>query len=203
MMIVVNMIIMTIISGLCGPTVFGSRLLHLGLLCLHQGLDGRGLWRGELNIIILILSFIIIIIMIVVIIIVKIMTIILTMTRWTRQPVSAFRAARLTAQSSLGAMSALVIRDGQVKIMMTFMLMRMTVMIIMTMATAMMTMISIDSMTTPGKDCSVRLCNLNCGPHGSCQNGGCVCDEGWTGQLCQSKECDPRSASTASSPSSV
>ena len=34
-------------SGLCGPTVFGSRLLHLGLLCLHQGLDGGGLWGGE------------------------------------------------------------------------------------------------------------------------------------------------------------
>merc|ERR1719458_2498777 len=43
-----------------------------------------------------------------------------------------------------------------------------------------------------GKDCSIRLCNLNCGSHGSCQNGGCVCEQGWTGQLCQSKECDPR-----------
>ena len=46
--------------------------------------------------------------------------------------------------------------------------------------------------SSTGKDCSIRLCNLNCGPHGSCQNGGCVCDHGWTGHLCQSKECDPR-----------
>ena len=53
--------------------------------------------------------------MIIIKIIIKmIMRIILTMTRWTRQPVSAFRAALLTAQSSPAAMPALVIRDGQV-----------------------------------------------------------------------------------------
>ena len=90
---------------------------------------------------------------IIILIIIKIMIIILTMTRWTRQPGNAFRAAQPTAQSSPGAMSALVIRDGQVNflIMMTFMLMRMGVMIIMTMATTMMTMISTDSMMTQAK----------------------------------------------------
>ena len=110
--IIINIILRIIIiilihSGLCGPSVLGTRLLHLRLLCLHQGLDGGRLWRGE-----------IIIMIIIQIIINMIMRIILTMTRWTRQPVSAFRAALRTAQSSPAAMLALVIRDGQVTMMM-------------------------------------------------------------------------------------
>ena len=113
------------------------------------------------------------------------------MTRWTRQPASVFRDVRLTVQSSPVAMPALVIRAGQVMIkIMLVIIMIMTMM----MMIGMMPSDFILNLKTPnpGKDCSIRLCNLNCGEHGSCQNGACVCEQGWTGQLCQSKECDPR-----------
>lgn len=35
-------------------------------------------------------------------------------------------------------------------------------------------------------------CNLECGPHGSCESGRCVCDPGWQGDVCSVKTCDPR-----------
>ena len=35
-------------------------------------------------------------------------------------------------------------------------------------------------------------CNLDCGPHGSCESGRCVCDPGWQGDVCTVKTCDPR-----------
>ena len=35
-------------------------------------------------------------------------------------------------------------------------------------------------------------CNLECGPHGSCESGRCVCNPGWQGDVCSVKTCDPR-----------
>ena len=35
-------------------------------------------------------------------------------------------------------------------------------------------------------------CNLNCGPHGSCESGHCVCHQGWQGERCNVKLCDQR-----------
>ncbi|XP_043247283.1 teneurin-m-like isoform X2 [Amphibalanus amphitrite] len=48
-----------------------------------------------------------------------------------------------------------------------------------------------DEMWT-GPECAKPRCNLDCGPHGSCQAGDCVCDPGWNGQLCDLRTCDPR-----------
>ena len=49
--------------------------------------------------------------------IIMIMTIILPMPRWTRQPASVFPDVRLTVQSSPAATPALVIPAGQVMMM--------------------------------------------------------------------------------------
>ena len=35
-------------------------------------------------------------------------------------------------------------------------------------------------------------CNLDCGSHGSCESGRCVCEPGWQGDVCSVKTCDPR-----------
>ncbi len=35
-------------------------------------------------------------------------------------------------------------------------------------------------------------CNLDCGPHGSCESGHCACEQGWHGQNCELKTCDER-----------
>ncbi|XP_022172137.1 teneurin-a isoform X1 [Myzus persicae] len=43
-----------------------------------------------------------------------------------------------------------------------------------------------------GPDCSQALCNLNCGPHGKCDQGKCECDIGWTGDKCDQLPCDER-----------
>ncbi|XP_050530422.1 teneurin-a isoform X1 [Daktulosphaira vitifoliae] len=43
-----------------------------------------------------------------------------------------------------------------------------------------------------GPDCSQALCNLNCGPHGKCDQGKCECDVGWTGDRCDQLPCDDR-----------
>ena len=51
------------------------------------------------------------------IIMIMIMTIILPMPRWTRQPASVFPDVQLTVQSSPAAMPALVIPAGQVMMM--------------------------------------------------------------------------------------
>ena len=38
----------------------------------------------------------------------------------------------------------------------------------------------------------LALCSLDCGQHGQCQGSGCVCQEGWEGNRCQHRSCDPR-----------
>ncbi|XP_071744523.1 teneurin-m isoform X2 [Lepeophtheirus salmonis] len=43
-----------------------------------------------------------------------------------------------------------------------------------------------------GEDCSLRVCGLDCGTHGRCEDTKCVCDSGWKGLRCQDKDCDPR-----------
>lgn len=35
-------------------------------------------------------------------------------------------------------------------------------------------------------------CRLDCGPHGRCDSGRCVCSEGWTGDRCDTLPCDSR-----------
>lgn len=35
-------------------------------------------------------------------------------------------------------------------------------------------------------------CDLDCGSHGRCQGGECICIEGWTGAKCNEKLCDIR-----------
>ena len=35
-------------------------------------------------------------------------------------------------------------------------------------------------------------CNLDCGPHGSCESGHCICEEGWQGSVCSVRVCDAR-----------
>ena len=55
MMMMTMVMIITISSRLCRPSLLRTRLLHLRLLRLHQGLDGRRLWGGEHMITIMIL----------------------------------------------------------------------------------------------------------------------------------------------------
>lgn len=43
-----------------------------------------------------------------------------------------------------------------------------------------------------GDDCSKELCDLDCGPHGHCEDNACACLRGWSGELCNLKECDHR-----------
>ncbi|CAB4065038.1 Tenascin-X,Tenascin,Teneurin-m [Lepeophtheirus salmonis] len=43
-----------------------------------------------------------------------------------------------------------------------------------------------------GEDCSLRVCGLDCGTHGRCEDTKCACDSGWKGLRCQDKDCDPR-----------
>ena len=38
----------------------------------------------------------------------------------------------------------------------------------------------------------LALCSLDCGQHGQCQGSGCVCQNGWEGNRCQHRSCDPR-----------
>ncbi|XP_015119824.1 teneurin-a [Diachasma alloeum] len=45
-----------------------------------------------------------------------------------------------------------------------------------------------------GLDCSQPRCALQCGPHGSCEQGECKCHDGWTGTKCDQKPCDSRCA---------
>ncbi|XP_076321684.1 teneurin-a-like isoform X3 [Tachypleus tridentatus] len=43
-----------------------------------------------------------------------------------------------------------------------------------------------------GADCSKATCNLDCGPHGRCEEGRCQCEQGWTGLHCEERTCDQR-----------
>ncbi|XP_024941633.1 teneurin-a isoform X3 [Cephus cinctus] len=45
-----------------------------------------------------------------------------------------------------------------------------------------------------GVDCSQPSCGLDCGPHGSCEQGRCKCHDEWTGTKCDQKPCDLRCA---------
>ena len=38
----------------------------------------------------------------------------------------------------------------------------------------------------------VSVCELDCGPHGGCEDGGCVCRPGWAGPRCTDRTCDTR-----------
>ena len=38
----------------------------------------------------------------------------------------------------------------------------------------------------------IERCNIDCGPHGTCEGDECKCDEGWEGVSCDKKTCDPR-----------
>uniref|UniRef100_G3PVL0 Teneurin transmembrane protein 3 n=1 Tax=Gasterosteus aculeatus aculeatus TaxID=481459 RepID=G3PVL0_GASAC len=42
-----------------------------------------------------------------------------------------------------------------------------------------------------GPDCSLEVCEVDCGSHGVCYGGVCRCEEGWTGALCDQKACHP------------
>ncbi|XP_034457716.1 teneurin-3 isoform X6 [Hippoglossus hippoglossus] len=42
-----------------------------------------------------------------------------------------------------------------------------------------------------GPDCSLEVCEVNCGSHGVCFGGVCRCEEGWTGTVCDQKACHP------------
>ena len=43
-----------------------------------------------------------------------------------------------------------------------------------------------------GPDCSLSVCSLSCGGHGSCVAGACHCHRGWGGPLCDLQLCHPR-----------
>ena len=43
-----------------------------------------------------------------------------------------------------------------------------------------------------GHNCSLSVCSLACGEHGTCQGGACACDPGWGGALCDIKQCHAR-----------
>ncbi|KAL0125856.1 hypothetical protein PUN28_004718 [Cardiocondyla obscurior] len=45
-----------------------------------------------------------------------------------------------------------------------------------------------------GVDCSQPSCGLDCGLHGSCEQGRCKCHDDWTGTKCDQKPCDSRCA---------
>ncbi|XP_048511845.1 teneurin-a isoform X2 [Athalia rosae] len=45
-----------------------------------------------------------------------------------------------------------------------------------------------------GVDCSQPSCDLDCGLHGSCEQGHCKCHDDWTGARCDQKPCDVRCA---------
>lgn len=40
--------------------------------------------------------------------------------------------------------------------------------------------------------CIAGVCDLDCGPHGRCEGGACLCLAGWTGERCGLMTCDPR-----------
>lgn len=40
----------------------------------------------------------------------------------------------------------------------------------------------------------VAVCSLDCGPHGRCDQGQCVCKAGWSGERCDLLPCDARCA---------
>uniref|UniRef100_A0A3Q2X6R3 Teneurin N-terminal domain-containing protein n=1 Tax=Haplochromis burtoni TaxID=8153 RepID=A0A3Q2X6R3_HAPBU len=42
-----------------------------------------------------------------------------------------------------------------------------------------------------GADCSLEVCEVDCGSHGVCYGGVCRCEEGWTGSVCDQKACHP------------
>ncbi|XP_077381394.1 teneurin-3 isoform X9 [Festucalex cinctus] len=42
-----------------------------------------------------------------------------------------------------------------------------------------------------GPDCSLEVCEVECGSHGICYGGLCRCEEGWTGTVCDQKACHP------------
>ncbi|XP_031722930.1 teneurin-3 [Anarrhichthys ocellatus] len=42
-----------------------------------------------------------------------------------------------------------------------------------------------------GPECSLEVCEVNCGSHGVCYGGVCRCEEGWTGTVCDQKACHP------------
>ncbi|KAK2919532.1 hypothetical protein Q8A73_003903 [Channa argus] len=42
-----------------------------------------------------------------------------------------------------------------------------------------------------GPDCSLEVCEGDCGSHGVCYGGVCRCEEGWTGTVCDQKACHP------------
>uniref|UniRef100_A0A3B5M046 Uncharacterized protein n=1 Tax=Xiphophorus couchianus TaxID=32473 RepID=A0A3B5M046_9TELE len=42
-----------------------------------------------------------------------------------------------------------------------------------------------------GSDCSLEVCEVDCGNHGMCYGGMCRCEEGWTGTVCDQKACHP------------
>ncbi|XP_014902034.1 teneurin-3 isoform X3 [Poecilia latipinna] len=42
-----------------------------------------------------------------------------------------------------------------------------------------------------GADCSLEVCEVDCGNHGMCYGGMCRCEEGWTGTVCDQKACHP------------
>ncbi|XP_053185155.1 teneurin-3 isoform X5 [Scomber japonicus] len=42
-----------------------------------------------------------------------------------------------------------------------------------------------------GPDCSLEVCEVDCGSHGVCYGGVCRCEEGWTGTVCDQKACHP------------
>ncbi|XP_037109860.1 teneurin-3 isoform X5 [Syngnathus acus] len=42
-----------------------------------------------------------------------------------------------------------------------------------------------------GPDCSLEVCEVDCGSHGICYGGLCRCEEGWTGTVCDQKACHP------------
>uniref|UniRef100_A0A7N8WYT3 Teneurin transmembrane protein 3 n=1 Tax=Mastacembelus armatus TaxID=205130 RepID=A0A7N8WYT3_9TELE len=42
-----------------------------------------------------------------------------------------------------------------------------------------------------GPDCSLEMCEVDCGSHGVCYGGVCRCEEGWTGTVCDQKACHP------------
>ena len=39
------------------------------------------------------------------------------------------------------------------------------------------------------EDCSRRSCPADCNGHGACLDGVCRCNQGWSGQMCESKAC--------------